>query len=233
MNIGNFVGEFVKSDLTNFKGGWKMYARIRVTLNIDKPLRRRMKIKWEGADWSWVNFKYERLSTFCFVCGTLGHSERDCNLVYANLEKDIVRAYGAWLRAPTKNTQSQNLGTKWLRKSGEGSKLWEGSGMQMGQTTTVQGRDQAEAQSMEVERNISDNVGENGGIRVVARNQEDGIGATNFSNQMTENLGGNPVDEVTDVIDPKRRQVDDVSNIGDNLEDNSDGPIPKNGPKNL
>lgn len=62
-----------------------------------------MKIKREGDDWSWINFKYERLSTFCFVCGILGHSERECNIMYANPDKVMDRAYGPWLRASTKN----------------------------------------------------------------------------------------------------------------------------------
>lgn len=69
------MGVFVKSDPANVTGGWRIYARIRVTLDFDKPLRRRMKIKREGGDWSWPNFKYERLSTFCFVCGMIRYSE--------------------------------------------------------------------------------------------------------------------------------------------------------------
>ncbi|XP_074347321.1 uncharacterized protein LOC141686168 [Apium graveolens] len=125
MNIGNFVGKFVKSDSANFNGGWRMFVRIRVTLDLNKPLKRRMKIKREGGEWSWVNFKYERLSTFCFVCGLLGHSERDCNLVYDNHGKEITRAYGVWLRAPTRNANNQNQGQNgcemgvMVRKPGE------------------------------------------------------------------------------------------------------------------
>lgn len=72
-----------------------------------------MRIKREGGDWSWVNFKYERLSIFCFVCGQMGHSERDFGIVYANPEAVIPRAYGVWLRAPTKNSHNQNQ-AKWV-----------------------------------------------------------------------------------------------------------------------
>lgn len=79
-----------------------------------------MKIKREGNNWSWINFKYERLSTFCFVCDLLGHSERDCEVVYANPEKVIDRAYGIWLRAPSKNIKNQNMGAKWLRNGPNG-----------------------------------------------------------------------------------------------------------------
>lgn len=67
--IANYIGEYVKTDPTNLNGLWKAYYRIRVRIDVCKPLKRRMKIKREGGDWSWINFKYERLSTFCFVCG--------------------------------------------------------------------------------------------------------------------------------------------------------------------
>lgn len=93
-SIGNYVGTFVKTDPLNSKGTWKIYVRVRVTMDIRKPLKRRMKIKREGGDWSWVNFKYERLSTFCFVCGLMDHSDRDCEIVYANPDKVIEKAYG-------------------------------------------------------------------------------------------------------------------------------------------
>lgn len=47
-SIGNFVGTFVKADPANITSGWQMYAWIRVTMDLDKPLRRKMKIKREG-----------------------------------------------------------------------------------------------------------------------------------------------------------------------------------------
>lgn len=124
-NIGNYVGTFIKSDPANINGGWKMYSRIRVTLDLDKPIKRRMKIKRDGGEWSWVNFIYERLSSFCFVCGLLGHQERDCAIVYANPKKEIARSYGTLLRALIKNAKNMNLG---------------GSGYGMGEKITEHGR---------------------------------------------------------------------------------------------
>lgn len=102
-NIGSFVGTVVKLDPIHMNGLWKPCVRIRITMNIDKPLKRRMKLKREGGQWNLVNFKYERLSTLYFVCGLLGHSDRDREVVYANPESTIDKAYGVWLRAPSKN----------------------------------------------------------------------------------------------------------------------------------
>lgn len=90
-------------------------------MDLNKPLRRKIKIKREGGDWNWINFKFERLSTFCFVCGIMGHSERDCDIVYANPDKEITRSYSVWLRAPSKNMRYQNMGVRWLRNGVEGS----------------------------------------------------------------------------------------------------------------
>lgn len=46
-----------------------------------------------------MNFIYERMGSFFFVCGIVGHTERECSVVYANPDKEIERAYGTWLRA--------------------------------------------------------------------------------------------------------------------------------------
>lgn len=107
--IGNYVGEWVKTE-PMMNGAWKPYVRVRVTMDITKPLKRRMKLTREGGRSNWINFKYERLSMFCFVCGVLGHSERECGVVYANPGKVIEKAYGVWLRAPSKNVKNYNMG---------------------------------------------------------------------------------------------------------------------------
>lgn len=51
-SIGNHIGSVVKMDPTNSSGAWRLYTRIRVKVGINKPLKRRMKIKKEGGAWS-------------------------------------------------------------------------------------------------------------------------------------------------------------------------------------
>lgn len=48
-SIGDYVGKFIKSDPTNMNGGWKMFLRIRITMDLEKPLKRRMKVKRNGG----------------------------------------------------------------------------------------------------------------------------------------------------------------------------------------
>lgn len=48
--IGNYVGKLVKADPVNLNGMWKAYARVRVTMDVTKPLKRKMKLKREGGE---------------------------------------------------------------------------------------------------------------------------------------------------------------------------------------
>lgn len=123
-SVGSSIGCYVQSDPTTFTGGWKPYVRINVSINVENPLKRRVKIKREGDNWSWLNFKYERLGTFCFVCEIIGHSERECNVVYAHPEKQIEKAYGSWLRAPSRNVKN-TTGVRWLRSINAEYRLWD------------------------------------------------------------------------------------------------------------
>lgn len=111
--VGNYIGEFVESCRNNFKGAWKEYMRVRVTVDITKPLKRRMKVRNVGNDWFWIVFKYENVPTFCFICGILGHSEKFCSRLFDTPEEEIIKPYGAWMRAPIRR-QTKLIGAQWL-----------------------------------------------------------------------------------------------------------------------
>ncbi|MFQ6641486.1 hypothetical protein Gotur_015953 [Gossypium turneri] len=65
------------SDILAVQLGNRNFMRIRVQIDIRRPLKRRKKISF-GGKYSYVNFKYERLSLFCFYCGRLGHNDSFC-----------------------------------------------------------------------------------------------------------------------------------------------------------
>lgn len=98
-DIGNFLGSFVEADRANFSGEWRNFFRVRVLLDIRKPLKRRMRIKRPGGEWTWVKFRYERLPSFCFFCGLLGHGVNFCEKRY-DASCDLGKLpYGPFLRA--------------------------------------------------------------------------------------------------------------------------------------
>ena len=59
----------------------------------------------------WVDFKYERLSIFCYWCGKVDHDERDCMLWIRNKEtlKAEDKQFGPWMRATQDHTQKPQL----------------------------------------------------------------------------------------------------------------------------
>lgn len=69
--MGNNIVKFVASYSSNFAGVWKDYFRVRVTIDVRKPLKRKTKITKTKEDWYWISFKYVNVPTFCFICGVL------------------------------------------------------------------------------------------------------------------------------------------------------------------
>lgn len=53
------------------------FCRIRVNLDIQKPLGRGIFISPNKQGKTWLPLKYESLPTFCFGCGRLGHGVKE------------------------------------------------------------------------------------------------------------------------------------------------------------
>lgn len=70
--VGSTFGGLQRSEvLGNF-------CRIRVLLNIRKPLRRGIFVSTTDSGKTWLAFKYENLPIFYFGCGRMGHGVMDC-----------------------------------------------------------------------------------------------------------------------------------------------------------
>lgn len=59
----------------------RKYMRIRVLINVRKPLKISKKIKKQSGEAHAVHFKYEILGSFCYLCGKLGHVDYFCELI--------------------------------------------------------------------------------------------------------------------------------------------------------
>lgn len=78
MILGNFAREFIQYDPKNSYDLYKSFMRIRLRVDVRKPLKRGEKIRQANSVISQVQFKYEKLTVFCFFCGMLGHVDAAC-----------------------------------------------------------------------------------------------------------------------------------------------------------
>lgn len=125
-SIGNFVGRFLEADPKNFQGMCRNYLRIRVVIDVHRPLKSQMRIKKAGGEWMWIQFKYDRLPSFCFYCGRIGHTEKFCEDLFDNLHGNATRKYSSSLRAPLRS-QSISKENQWIRGA-DGTVLYPAKG---------------------------------------------------------------------------------------------------------
>lgn len=96
--VGEDLGGFIEFDDSD-PLGWEEFMRIKVMIDITKPLRRVIKVA-TGTAFKWVGIKYERMGDLCYYCGRLGNSDRDCMFQGATEDgKTMVYKYGPWLGA--------------------------------------------------------------------------------------------------------------------------------------
>lgn len=76
-------------DAKNNSSIWREYMRVRIKLDVRKPLKRKKKINRRDGSEFVVSCKYERLGDFCFFCGLLTHTDRFCR---RNLENRNTNA---------------------------------------------------------------------------------------------------------------------------------------------
>ncbi|XP_042973000.1 uncharacterized protein LOC122304802 [Carya illinoinensis] len=109
--IGDTLVKVIEVDVDYDDLAWGEYMRVRLALDITKPLLRRKKISLGDHRKCWVRFTYERLSDFCYQCGRLGHSHRECDIWKSrsiDSEGDCL-PYGQWLRvAPSAGWGANN-----------------------------------------------------------------------------------------------------------------------------
>lgn len=113
--LGNFFGVFLEYDARNNSSIWREFMRIKIKVDVRKPLKRKKKIRRKNGSEFTVTCKYERLGDFCFVCGVVTHTERFCRTLFNNRDEGGNREWGSWLRAPVRRNNGQN-GSKWLRE---------------------------------------------------------------------------------------------------------------------
>lgn len=86
--LGSIIDSLQMIDVDNNGIGWSKYLRVRLLLDLKKPLVRGLMVKIGGKS-TWVTCKYERLPKFCLSCGVIQHGNFGCvnllNLDFNNL----------------------------------------------------------------------------------------------------------------------------------------------------
>lgn len=111
--IGSFLGIWIKNDERNFDGSILLFFRVRVLIDVTKPLKKHMKLKRDDQAWSIVEFKFERLLTFCFLCGIIGHGEKVCIKALQGIDNTVEKPYGAYMRAGLRRSMPL-AGQRWV-----------------------------------------------------------------------------------------------------------------------
>lgn len=244
-SIGNYVGRYMESDSKNFKGMFRNYLRIKVAIDISRPLKSQMRIKKPGGEWLWIRFKYERLPSFCFYCGKIGHTEKFCVELFDNPQAQEIRKYDSSLRASFRN-QEYAKGNQWIRGA-DGAVL---NGVRLNEEEKTDGKletpgeDDSENQAVDEDnprksgQMVVSNVISGGDLSKVVNLEPNYFESLN-ERRDTE-FKGIETTGLSIIMDPKRRRVDDPlterpnNNLNNEddimIESQADGNI---GPKNV
>jgi hypothetical protein len=93
--------------------------RVRVKVDVRQPLKKGQRVRDKEGAWCMVNFKYEKLGVFCFVCGVMGHAENKCEVRFAMENDDGRREWSGELRADQRRGGGRQT-SRWLREHREG-----------------------------------------------------------------------------------------------------------------
>ncbi|KAL5851494.1 hypothetical protein ACOSQ3_006612 [Xanthoceras sorbifolium] len=117
--LGKNIGQVREIDVEASGDCLGKFLRIRVAIDIQKPLKRVLQVKLEGMmEEKTLLLKYERLPEYCFCCRLLGHGFKECP---GEKEESGPRAndefrFGTWLIASSPG-KTRTPGTQAMRPS--------------------------------------------------------------------------------------------------------------------
>lgn len=95
--IGEKLGRVEEVDMGEGGSCMGMYARVRVSRQVDLPLRCCISLNAaNNSSCELILLRYERLPDFCYACGCVTHTIRECTDEKAD-KKNLM--FGCWLRA--------------------------------------------------------------------------------------------------------------------------------------
>ncbi|CAI9780685.1 unnamed protein product [Fraxinus pennsylvanica] len=100
IKLGSSMGNVEDIEVDEDDVGWGSSLRVKIALNLRKPLARGRMVMLEGVK-TWVPIQYEKLPWFCIKCGRIIHEQAGCP---KSLDLNMgTKQYGSWLRAEVGN----------------------------------------------------------------------------------------------------------------------------------
>ena len=96
-HLSNQIGIMEDAVVYDYPDNAKI-VKIRVLIDISKPIRAGMYIGNDADGINWVDFRYENLPMLCFTCGLVGHNEENCK-THSQFSAGKVNPIGPWLRS--------------------------------------------------------------------------------------------------------------------------------------
>jgi hypothetical protein len=142
MKIGESMGKFIEVDLVGEGAGWGRCLRIRVEIDLSKPIERGRALTLAGKSY-WVTFQYEKSPMFCFECGRIIHGDKGCPIPRSSRRNatNDAKAWGVWLRADDGRRQGYaggNGSTIEGRTSRSTEGMSSGGGVQRDRTSNLE-----------------------------------------------------------------------------------------------
>ncbi|CAN0826880.1 hypothetical protein LINGRAHAP2_LOCUS823 [Linum grandiflorum] len=91
------------------------YMRIRAVLDVCRPLQKERFVTLHGGREVTCRFRYERLHTFFFICGILGHKEQQCELRYRFPEDQLPFLWDDLIKVVSRQEARALKANPWLR----------------------------------------------------------------------------------------------------------------------
>ncbi|CAN0858820.1 hypothetical protein LINGRAHAP2_LOCUS7479 [Linum grandiflorum] len=88
--------------------------RVRVELDVRKPLRRETKVRLHDDVKLMCPLRYEHLQTFCYICGIMGHTDKFREVNFRLPAHQITRRWDDSIRVEFRD-EKQKLAAKWLK----------------------------------------------------------------------------------------------------------------------
>lgn len=114
--ISQCIGEMVQIEQTMGPEGLdRSYLHMKMVIDARKPVKTGFWYAQQNGEHAWARIKYERLPEFCYGCGRIGHTEKNCNGELVRAEEDPREPMnGPWLQVD--RPRKRELGCRFMAK---------------------------------------------------------------------------------------------------------------------